>query len=89
MASHDRRADLQIHELAELVGDHHDLALLTDELEGTSPSLTPHSATRARELVERRRANCSVKHYPLGGRVYAEQPKAFSTDITYWRIWRA
>jgi len=78
------------HELAELVGDHHDLALLTDELEGTSLTLTPPQRDALRELVERRQTELLGQALPLGGRVYAEQPKAFSRrHHTYWRIWRA
>lgn len=74
------------HELTELLGDHHDLELLAEDLRGRDglgdrgPFETA-IARRQEELLEEALA--------IGRRLYAEKPKAFGRRIErYWDAWR-
>jgi CHAD domain-containing protein len=77
------------HELADLLGDHHDLAVLRDDAlarreifaEGELQPLLDAIAARQEELLEGALA--------LGQRVYAEKPSAFARRLeAYWPAWR-
>ncbi len=74
-------------ELADLLGDHHDLALLIDDARVRSSgdldiaALTGLARRRQRELLDAAR--------PLGERLYAEKPTRFVDRIeAYWDAWR-
>jgi CHAD domain-containing protein len=76
-----------VHGLADLLGDHHDLALLAEDLRARGDSVAEREgfesliAARQKELWERALA--------IGERVYAEKPKCFRRRIrAYWRAWR-
>lgn len=76
----------QAHELTELLGDHHDLAVLGEDLTGREP-VAERRALAA--LIERRQDELLDAALWLGRRIYAEKPKAFRRRIaSYWRIWR-
>jgi CHAD domain-containing protein len=76
----------QAHELTELLGDHHDLAVLGEDLRarpelGEREPFEAAIAVRQEELLESAIA--------LGRRIYAEKPKAFGRRLeAYWRTWR-
>jgi CHAD domain-containing protein len=76
----------QAHELTDLLGDHHDLAVLEEDLAsrrevGKRKAFKALIEERQRELVA-----CALK---IGWRLYAEKPKAFSRRLErYWLAWR-
>jgi CHAD domain-containing protein len=76
----------EAHRLADLLGDHHDLAVLREDLGSRSfagedlEGLADAIATRERELA--------AAAFELGRRLYAERPKAFGTRVrAYWQVW--
>jgi CYTH domain-containing protein/CHAD domain-containing protein len=74
------------HELADLLGDHHDLTVLAVDLAGR-----PEVGSRPllAELIERRQAELLDRALALGARLYAEKPKAFGKRMrAYWLAWR-
>lgn len=76
----------QAHELTELLGEHHDLALLGDDLRarGGLGEREPIEAA----IVKRQEALFEVA-VVLGRRIYAEKPKAFRRRLgRYWLAWR-
>jgi len=77
----------EAHELADLLGDHHDLGVLVAEARRHVPDapdtdvLATLAARRQDELLDRALA--------LGDRLYVEKPAQFSARIgSYWRAWR-
>jgi CYTH domain-containing protein len=74
------------HELADLLGDHHDLTVLGEDLtarEGVG------SKAKLVGLIERRQAELLDAALALGARIYAEKPVAFERRIhAYWSAWR-
>lgn len=80
----------QAGDLADLLGVENDLAVLYRTLEAEPESF---GATAARqtllELVTRRRHDLRTAAYPLGRRLYAERPKAFTQRVEgYWDAWQ-
>lgn len=75
-------------ELADLLGDHHDLALLIEDASARASggpaddTLIGLARRRQRELLERA--------LPLAERLYAEKPKRFADRVAaYWDAWRS
>ena len=76
----------QVHELTELLGDHHDLAVLREDL-ASRWGVTGKDAFEA--AIEQRQRELLATALELGTRVYAEKPKAFSRRLkSYWVAWR-
>ena len=76
----------QAHELADLLGDHHDLAVLADDL-ATREIAGDRDA--ARDLIDRRQSELLKCAFEVGERLFAEKPKAFGTRFeSYWLAWR-
>jgi CYTH domain-containing protein/CHAD domain-containing protein len=76
----------QAHELTELLGDHHDLAVLADDL-GSRDALGDRDAFET--AIGKRQKELLDAALAIGRRLYAEQPKAFGRRIKhYWRAWR-
>ncbi|CAN5670860.1 MAG: CHAD domain-containing protein [Actinomycetota bacterium] len=74
----------QAHELSDLLGDDHDLAVLTTVLQ-TGGGLPP----TLRRLIEQRRAELQRDAVSLGQRLYAESPQDFTRRIgAVHRLWR-
>lgn len=74
------------HELADLLGDHHDLTVLAADL-----ASRPRVGSKARigDLIEQYQAELLEQAMELGTRLYAEKPKAFGRRIhAYWDAWR-
>jgi CHAD domain-containing protein len=69
----------EAHRLADLLGDDHDLAVLTAEIEDS----TDPSGDRADLLaaIEGRRSELQADAFELGARIYAEKPKAFGRRV--------
>jgi CHAD domain-containing protein len=77
----------EAHELADLLGDHHDLEVLADDVRARD--LPEEERTALVELTERRQEELLERAIPLGERVYAEKPADFKRRIRrYWRAWR-
>jgi CHAD domain-containing protein len=77
----------QAHDLADLLGDHHDLAVLREDL--TERSLDGERAAPLRAAITARQDELVAAAIDLGRRLYAEKPKAFRRRIRkYWLAWR-
>ncbi len=80
----------RFHDLSDLLGDDHDLAVLTgqfaadpDEFGGADP------IDQAMALIARRRADLQQRAWRLGARLYVESPDAFATRlVAYWQTWQ-
>lgn len=81
----------QAHELSDLLGDHHDLTVLSEDLRGLSASdLDGDELSASMGLVESRQEELLEAAVPIGERLYAERPKAFVERLrVYWRVRRA
>jgi CYTH domain-containing protein/CHAD domain-containing protein len=78
----------EIHDFTDMLGDHHDLAVLLVDLEGREEVDAVHRET-LRTLIEARQASLLADAIASGKRVYAERPKAFGRRLhAYWRAWR-
>jgi CYTH domain-containing protein/CHAD domain-containing protein len=77
----------QAHVLADLLGDHHDLAVLAEDLGGRAEPAASREDFEA--LIEARQAELLEAALELGERLYAEKPKHFLRRLhAYWRAWR-
>ncbi len=77
----------QAHELSELLGDHHDFAVLAADLGTRVGVVAERDAIAA--LIARRQEELLDQALALGERIYAEKPKAFRRRLrAYWRISR-
>jgi CYTH domain-containing protein/CHAD domain-containing protein len=75
------------HDLADLLGDHHDLAVLRADLDGRA-GIEDRAALAS--PIERRQGELLEQALELGARLFAEKPKAFRARLrAYWRAWRA
>jgi CYTH domain-containing protein/CHAD domain-containing protein len=78
----------EIHEFTDLLGDHHDLAVLADDLEGREEIGSAHKNV-LRELIAAEQHALLIDALSLGERVYAEKPGPFARRLrAYWRAWR-
>ncbi|HEY2714603.1 MAG TPA: CHAD domain-containing protein [Solirubrobacterales bacterium] len=75
----------QAHALADLLGDHHDLAVLAADLQ-TRDMVEPEAIEA---LIARRQEELLAGAVAVGERLYAEKPKAFGKRIeAYWKVAR-
>jgi CHAD domain-containing protein len=81
----------QAHELSDLLGDHHDLSVLVQDLESRPELAGGHRQAGAIvALIETCQEELLQAAIPIGERLYADRPKAFVERLgTYWRTWRA
>jgi CYTH domain-containing protein/CHAD domain-containing protein len=78
----------EIHEFTDLLGDHHDLAVLADDLERREEIGSAHKNV-LRELIAAEQHALLIDALSLGERVYAEKPGPFGRRLrAYWRAWR-
>lgn len=77
----------QAHQLADLLGDHHDLTVLADDLSGRELAGDREAVT---DVIERRQEELIEEAVDLGTRLFAEKPKAFGRRLeSYWLAWRS
>ena len=77
----------QAHELADLLGDHHDLAVLAEDLDGRAEAVGEQEEFE--RLIAFRQGELWERALALGERLYAEKPSCFRKRIrSYWRTWR-
>ncbi len=75
----------EVHELANLLGDDHDLAVLRDTIQAEPERHGEKAVAEALMRIDRRRAQLQAAVWQLGARLYAEKPKAFTRRIDAWR----
>ena len=76
----------QAHELTDLLGDHHDLAVLADDLHARTDIVDRGAFETA---IAKRQGELLDAALEIGRRLYAEKPKAFRRRIKrYWLAWR-
>jgi CHAD domain-containing protein len=76
----------QAHELADLLGDHHDLTVLREDLMAREELSGKKALVTA---VEQRQDELLVGALDIGARLYAEKPKALLRRFSaYWESWR-
>jgi CHAD domain-containing protein len=79
----------QAHDLADLLGDHHDLAVLRDDAFARDGLFADGDLERLLAAISERQDELVADALALGERLYAEKPKAFGRRLgTYWRAWR-
>ncbi|HEU4706983.1 MAG TPA: CHAD domain-containing protein [Solirubrobacterales bacterium] len=77
----------EAHRLSDLLGDHHDLAVLREDLGERNLGEAGTAALEA--AIGRRQEELAAAAFPLGHRLYAERPKAFSRRLRRcWEAWR-
>jgi CHAD domain-containing protein len=75
----------EAHELSDLLGDHHDLTVLSGDLDGRA-EIDGDEALTAHALIDGRQEELLEAAVPIGERLYAESPKAFVKRLHgYWR----
>ncbi|HEX6455728.1 MAG TPA: CHAD domain-containing protein [Solirubrobacterales bacterium] len=77
----------EAHRLTELLGDHHDFAVLREDLRERNLGEAETVALEA--AIGRRQEALAAAAFPLGRRLYAERPQDFSRRLRrYWEAWR-
>lgn len=75
----------EAHELTDLLGGHHDLAVLREDLR--ERNLGETAALEA--AIGRRQEDLAARAFSLGRRLYAERPQELNRRLRrYWRAWR-
>ena len=69
------------HDLADLLGDDHDLAVLAERVEGGVATDAPIDDEAVLGLIARRRAELQAEAMPIARRLYAEPPDAFRARL--------
>jgi CHAD domain-containing protein len=76
----------EAHELADRLGDHHDLVVLGDDLASREQIGERHAVGL---LLARRQGELLGQALEIGRRLYVEKPKAFDRRLKrYWLAWR-
>jgi CHAD domain-containing protein len=79
----------QARELSDLLGEHHDLAVLRDDVLARREPLASGELERLLASIAARQDELTEEAIVLGKQVYAEKPKAFTKRLrAYWREWR-
>lgn len=77
----------EAHQLSDLLGDHHDLAVLREDLHQRRLGDGETAALEA--AIELRQQELGDAAFDLGHRLYAERPKDFARRLRrYWEAWR-
>jgi CYTH domain-containing protein/CHAD domain-containing protein len=78
----------EIHDFTDLLGDHHDLAVLAEDLAERDELDAAHRTT-LRALIAARQSTLLAEAIGTGHRIYADKPKAFGRRLrAYWRASR-
>jgi CHAD domain-containing protein len=79
----------EAHHLADLLGDHHDLAVLDEDLSNRQGDIAKDDVQQLRELICRRQKELLESALSLGKRLYADKPRTFERRFhEYWAAWR-
>ena len=79
----------EAHRLSDLLGDHHDLAVLRDDAVERRELFADGDLEKLLTSISERQEELAADALALGERVYAEKPKAFERRIrSYWKSWR-
>ncbi len=80
----------EFHQLADLLGDEHDLVVLRERLrQETSAHSGPPALEALVERIDRRQRELEDEALMLGQRLYADKPKLFTRQLRrHWRKWR-
>lgn len=77
----------EAHCLTDLLGDHHDLAVLREDL--LQRRLGEEETRVFSVAIDERQGELAAAAFPLGQRLYAERPKALDRRLRrYWETWR-
>ena len=77
-----------VHELSDLLGDDHDLAVLRGELEARR-GLADDAVRTLAAVLDRRRGELQRAAMPLGARLFAQPPDAMVDQLeACWQAWR-
>ncbi|HET8813913.1 MAG TPA: CHAD domain-containing protein [Solirubrobacterales bacterium] len=77
----------EAHALTDLLGEHHDLAVLREDLRQRRLGEEETQALEA--VIDARQRQLVSEALPLGRRLYAERPKALDRRLRrYWEAWR-
>lgn len=75
----------EAHELSDLLGDDHDLVVLTARVQECRERLGSERHAELERLIRERRMELQGEAFALGERLYGEKPKAFAARIArYW-----
>lgn len=73
--------------LSDLLGDHHDLAVLREDL--GRRQLGEEETRRLEAAIDERQEQLAAEAFDLGRRLYAERPQRFGRRLDrYWTAWR-
>jgi CHAD domain-containing protein len=79
----------QAHALSDVLGDHHDLAVLRDDALERRELLADGELEHLLAAISERQDDLAGEAIALGQRIYAEKPKAFVRRLrSYWSAWR-
>jgi CHAD domain-containing protein len=79
----------QASELSDLLGDHHDLAVLRDDALQRRSLFADGAIEALTNAIDDRQGKLADEAFALGRRIYAEKPKAFMKRLrAYWKAWR-
>jgi CHAD domain-containing protein len=80
----------QVHNLTQLLGDDHDLAVLRQKVAADPDRYGGDSTVETLlALIDRRREELQEQAISLGQRVYLDRPRDFANRIKgYWKAWR-
>ena len=80
----------EAHELSELLGDHHDLGEVRDDLELDGFGISTEAQNELMELVRDRQSELHAQAISIGERLYAEGPSRFVERLErWWHAWEA
>ena len=79
----------EAHELSDLLGDHHDLAVLRDDAVQRRQLFADGDLEQLLASISERQDELAANAISLGERLYARKPKAFERRLrSYWERWR-
>lgn len=80
----------RLHDLSDVLGDDHDLAVLVEQLHADSAEFGGDDAVATTvQAIEVVRADLQERALRLGPRLYAERPEAFASRLlAYWTAWQ-
>jgi CHAD domain-containing protein len=79
----------ELHHLTDILGNHHDLSVLEDEILKINIA-NQEVLDILLGLIHQRKTALEEEALPLGAKLFAEKPKSFVNRLeTYWSIWKS